>query len=302
MDKTPNNIALWAMHRSGSTHFGQRLASSLATIYGKYPTVSNLGEATGASGIVTEDLSGVGIWGEIEAQLCLGSEFVSTHIRWEFDKDKNLVCKNYMGSVNAEIDRRIEIIRSSAWKNHLVLRNMRWPNMNHISTEYDRAFVAGDFHHVVLWRRDLFDWICSRFIMRVTGTPHGMNLQYRDVEYKFAQESVADQFTSKLKRYIFSFYDSLDLLPKERTLMVETTAINDIPQLNWLDQTTLNLVDSLSIQRGATVWKSMTTKERVRPVDMITNETREKFRNWADNLNKELDWENLAQHVGFKTA
>lgn len=302
MDKTPNNIALWAMHRAGSTHFGQRLASSLAEIYGKYPEVSNLGEATGASGIVSTKLNGTGIWNELEGQLALGAEFITNHVRWEFDDDKKLICKEHVGSVNEEMHRRINLIKLSEWKNHLVLRNMRWPKMNHISVEYDRAFVAGDFHHVVLWRRDLFDWICSRYIFRVTGTPHGMNLQYDDVEYKFAEESMANEFMSKLRSYIFSFSDSLDFLPKERTLMVETTTINNVQQLNWLDQTTLKLIDPHSIQRGATVWKSKTTNQRVRPVDMITKETKEKFRQWADNLNEELDWTNLDYNTGLKLA
>jgi hypothetical protein len=300
MDKAPNNIALWAMHRSGSTHFGQRLASSMEHIYGKPPNVVNLGEATGASGIVSVKNGGRGIWNELQDQLQMGTEFVTKHIRWELNENSFLTWQEYYGSVNEEITRRENIIKASAWHNHLVLRNMRWPKMKAASNRYDRAFVEGDFHHVVLWRKDIFAWICSRMIFRMTGTPHGKDLEYDGLEYKFHTEDAKTEFLERLYEYVVEFKNSLAILPPDRTTIIETTEMNSATQISWPDGCVLKLVEPEKIVQGTTVWKDVTTGNRVLPPDMVDDEEKEVFRNWANRVEQGLNWSELENIVKFK--
>lgn len=302
MDQKPNNIAIWCMHRSGSTHFGQRVAFSMEHIYGKPPYVVNLGEATGASGIVTTKLGGSGIWNELQDQISIGSEFFTRHIRWELDENNFLRTKDYYGSVNAEITRREEILKQSTWSNHLVFRNMRWPKMAEASARYDNAIVQGDFSHIVLWRKDLFAWICSRMVFRMTGTPHGENLEYDGIEYMFHSDEAKKEFLMRLQKYVTEFRNSLRLLPVDKTVIVETSAMNDANKIVWPNGINLDLVDHATVKRGMTVWKSTSTGERVLPPDMIDEGEKEILREWAERVEQELDWNNLVQQFGFKTV
>lgn len=301
MTKNPNNVAVWCMHRSGSTHFAQRITRSMELIYGKEPDVANLGEATGSSGFVSTKLSGSGIWGELHGHLHMGAEFVCPHVRWEFDENKKInTNRGYTGSVNEEIRTRPNIIQSAEWTNHLVCRNLRWPAMNHVSKIYDQAFASSDrFHHVVLWRKDLLDWLCSRFIFRMTGTPHGYDLEYDGIEYNIDQEYVMDDFLKKISNYVADFQQSLTVLPKDRTVIVETVHMNNVHEIDWLDHTHLDLIDAERVRHGATVWTSKETKQRVRPIDMISADNLAVFKAWATKTIRDLDWTNLDKASGF---
>ena len=303
-NNAPNNIVLWAMHRSGSTHFGQRLATSMAYQYGPRPNVVNLGEATGASGIVSVKLGGKGIWNELQDQIAMGTEFFTNLIRWELDENNFLTHIESHGSVNEEISRREEILRTSPWSNHIVFRNLRWPKMKAASVRYDRAIVEGDFHHVVLWRKDIFAWICSRMILRMTGTPHGTDLEYDGLEYKFHTEDAKTEFLERLYEYVVEFKHSLDILPADRTTVIETTQMNSINQIVWQDGHSLKLIEPDKISAGTTVWKDVTTGQRILPPSMIDEEDKEIFRKWSDRVEQGLDWSNLdktlCNTLGFK--
>jgi len=296
----PNNIVLWAMHRAGSTHFGQRLATSMAYQYGPNPHVVNLGEATGASGIVSVKLGGKGIWNELQDQIAMGTEFFTNLIRWELDEKNFLSHRVSFNEVGEEISRREEILRTTPWSNHIVFRNLRWPKMKEASLRYDRAIVEGDFHHVVLWRKDIFAWICSRMILRMTGTPHGNNLEYDGLEYKFHTDDAKAEFIERLYDYVVEFKNSLDILPPERTVIIETTQMNSANHISWLDHRNLALVEPDKISVGATVWKDVITGQRVLPPEMIDEDDKVLLREWADRVEQELDWSNLDKNLGFR--
>lgn len=299
----PNNIVIWCMHRSGGTHFGQRMAHSMASKYGKLPNTANLGEATGSAGFIREGQGIGGIWNEMHTQLHMGTEFFIDHVKWTLDENNFLqAIDGYYGSVNEEIASRVKILKDRKWKNHVVFRNLRWPKMKSISTVYDSAILEGDFHHVVLWRQDLFAWFCSRAILRMTGVPHGDNLQYTGLEYMFNSDDAMLDFLATLDNYASEFKDSLKLLPAHKTVMVETTKMNSIDHIMWPDGKSLGLVDAENVRRGNTVWKNRTTGERILPPEMIDIKHRKILHTRAKQLEQALDWENLAQQFGFKPA
>jgi len=299
---TPNNIVLWCMHRSGSTHFGQRLASSMSMVYGKLPHVANLGEATGIAGFVSAHMNTAGIWEEMETHLYTGTEFFTDHVKWTLDENNSLQSMPGYGSINDEIASRVKILKDNSWKNHVVFRNQRWPKMKSISTVYDSAILEGNFHHVVLWRRDLFAWLCSFMIFRMTKTPHGNDLEYDGVEYTFRNKDKKTEFLSRQKNYLMEFKESLMLLPTHSTVMIETNKMNNVSLIEWPDGNTLDMVDPTKIKKGMTVWKNTATGERVLPPDMITDADRDMFQEWANQVEQELGWPMLAENLGFKTA
>jgi len=295
---SPKNIALWAMHRSGSTHFGYRLRNSLRQ---NYANTKYLGEATGWGGLIPYESSQTTFLEEMMEQITRGGDYVCDRASWKVE-DGIIVSSVTHGSVVDEIRNRLDIIKTNAWSDSIVFKMHPWPYMEDTFNKYADAVIKNDnFSHVLLWRKSLYDYMCSRFILRQKKTPHG-SILLDDTSLEFRSEQAQGHFLNRVSKNLDEFVRMAELLKsvKDNVIMVETISLNDIHTLS-IGQKSLVLTPPEQVKMGSTVYLDKDGQRHL-PRNIITVETQEILRRWADTHTEKYDWENLDKNLGFKTA
>jgi hypothetical protein len=289
-----NNISLWAMHRSGSTHFIHRLTNSMKNA-GRDAT--NIGECTGWGGFIP--IQENPILEEIQEFLPEGNDYVCPHITWQKDEEGRIVLLTVNGSLMGEIEQRLELLANGTWSNSILFKFHPWPTMGKYFDSYANAVLKNDFHHIILWRRSLYDWACSRFILRRTHSPHGV-MKYDGNPWEFRTDIEIDLFLNRLEENLSEFLKTMTVLSsrKERTVMLETMSLNDQSKISFGDRCTLDLIPAETIKKGKTVFLDEHGLRKL-PKEMLNEETQFILQEWADIQNEKYDWLNLDKNSGF---
>lgn len=294
----PKNIALWAMHRSGSTHFAVRLRDSLQAAGAN---AGYIGECSGWGGVVPYQTGQTTLLEEIMEQINQGGDYLCEHIAWQIDPHGVVTNKRTTGSVAEEIKNRLAILKAKAWKNNLIFKMHPWPHLENVFDEYaDAVLFNNDFQHVLLWRKSLYDYVCSRFVLRQKKTPHGF-IEWDGVPLEFRSSWAQQHFLDRVSLNLEEFVKMANTLVKckNKVTMLETTSLNSINRLEF-DQCALTLSPPEGVARGRTVYFD-SSKQRHLPKDMITIETQLILQKWADVHIEKYDWNNLDKNLGFKT-
>ena len=302
----PKNVVIWTLPRAGSTSllYGIRDAMRAAEL----PYVHQLWEGTGAWGVLklkNDRLLGK----QIDFSKIIDNDVeISAECRhWQVGKHGVLRSVNVIGDPRTEPDNRVNILREGNWINSVVFKNMRWSpeslDRQRLNKDFDDALFASpqQFHNVVLWRRNLFDWLCSRFVFMRVGMSHGTyewdgTTLIGDPE-KFRRGKYKNQAMSVLDEFIATF----DKIPKSSSIMVETGAINSMPTIAWPDSTELPIPTGAFEQKdGAMVYINTLTQKRVGPKDLVHPALIDIFRDIEAKANERFDWQNLDKNHGFK--
>jgi hypothetical protein len=309
---SPQNIIVWTLTRTGSTAFQQLLARGLYEAHG--PDVKNMQEATGIGGIMHAYSVAMHMRTKIDFGAAVDPALVPEEIKpvgytnWQIDNTGSLRMKEMSGNPVDEVHNRLDLIKSGNWKNHVVFKNMRWTlessHLQQLNMLFEDAMINSQqsFHHVVLWRKNIFDMVASRVAMKYTGLAHGV---YGFDGKPFEAHKVAyKEFGQGYQDTVDEFIRMLPLLDQQRTVMVETEKINSLEKIEWRDGTVLTMPDRASIVNkdvGINRYVHKHTKEEIRPIDMLGVATKEIAFNLANTMQQKYDWDNLGTKFGFKS-
>jgi hypothetical protein len=294
------NIVIFSMHRSGSTYLNTRIACGLGMYFGltdlKDYTVRNLGEITGWASLLTEDAKPLRMHSEVKA-LAQGIDCVMP-LRRLVIRRGNLRRRKGSSSVMQELESRERILRSGAWDNHAVMRIQPWQWRKMSDRIVDAALVP-DAHYVVLWRRDLFAWMTSMFILRNTAKSHGTIVFDGN---PFHKDVTVDTRVRWDSRYIDTFLNTVRKLSdrKDRVLVMETSQIDQIDTLEWPDGTTLVLPTKQALPEKGGISYVDADGNPVKKNDMISAASLDVIQQAADRLTQRYDWNNAVYDAVYK--
>ena len=300
----PKNIVIWCPARSGSTSLMRGARLGLKEIHG--PSTASLWEATGRYGILgpkdahgTEKNFNFAPWIDTPVSL--------NYHPWFINKRGSLR-RNRLGKTGnprTELPRRARLIREGNWQNSVIFKNMRWSNDSgrsrlELNELFDTAILtsSAEFHHIVLWRKDLFKWISSTFVFSRTQQAHG-TVEWDGKLFGDPAHFTGTKYTSGHYKALEQFIISSSRLPKEKTVMIETNSINAISELVWPDSTRLALPNNATLLTGKVNYVDTRTGAAVTPIDLIHPHAIKLFRAFEAKCNKHLDWQNLDKNLGF---
>jgi len=301
----PKNIVIWCYQRSGSTSLLRGTRLGLKEIYGL--STAGLWEATGRFGILGPEDAHRRDTKNFDFNPSIDTPTSLTYYPWFINKRRSLR-RNRLGKTGNprnELPMRARLIREGKWQNSIVFKNMRWSNdSDNIRLELNKLFdtailtSAAEFYHIVLWRRDLFKWICSKFVFAMTQQAHG-TVEWDGQFFGDPENFTGAKFISTAWRILEEFISSSDQLPKEKTIMIETNSINAISELVWPDGAALTVPTNESLSIGKVNYVDTRTGTAVTPIDLIHPYTIRLFRAFEAECNKNLDWQNLDKNLGF---
>jgi hypothetical protein len=302
----PKNIVLWSPPRTGSTSLISGMHRGLASVHG--PTVRGLWEGTGKYGILLPDDARAVTKNNIDLGNHDGNPLSLEYLHWFINRrgmlTKHKPLTGIVGDPRDEPPNRAQLIREGKWNNSVIFKNMRWSdeskNRVQLNQLFDAAILssAADFHHVILWRRDLFKWFCSTFLFARLSKAHG-EIEWDGKQYGLPQSFNSAHFKWHKDRLLTECIDSFKQLPKENTLMIETQSINNISTLTWPDGAVLEIPNQSTVPRGKVVYINTQTNQAVDPIDIVHPYAIEKFHNMEIEFNKKFDWQNLDKNLGF---
>lgn len=308
--KSPKNIVEWTLPRSGSTHFLQRMSRALALTYND-PDTKNMQEGTGLGGIfrdylgITKEID----FGDIFSEDPVKETINCDYMQWYIDETGKMRIHTVHGDPLMEPVARARMLKTMTWRNPVVIKNMRWSSESsetaRLNDMFDRAVIDSEvekFYHVVLWRRDAFELMCSRLIMTMIHKAHGTYEWDGKRLFGIVDPNMKELFQDNMFRLFSTFKDSLSILPPEQTVMVETKRMNDLHLLEWSDGTELYLPppDSLLKPIGSSNYVNIQTGEKVKPAQMLGPRTLDLIRQIAVRVEKELGWSQLDKTSGLK--
>jgi hypothetical protein len=232
------------------------------------------------------------------------------YMHWVVDQENNLTIVNQEGNPLDEITSRSNLIRNMTWSNAVVMKNMRWSRESDhpekLNEIFDRAFIEStgeEFYHIVLWRRSPHELMASRIAMGIAKKAHG-EIEWSGKKFKFAERYFAEEFTSVSRRHFRDFVSSVKQLPFDKTVLIETNALDAISTLEWPDGTALPLPDKSSIASkhgGSSTYIHKASKKRVKPMDMMAPGTVLLINQIASEAEEKLSWSTLGIDLGFRS-
>lgn len=300
----PKNVVIWTLPRAGSTSmlYGIRDAMKASNLR----QVQQLWEGTGVWGILRlRDYKQIGRNIDFSKSIDHTEKLSVDYRHWIVGKHGVLRSVTATGDPRVEVDNRVNLLREGNWINSVVFKNMRWSPESidrvYLNKEFDDAIFASpqSFHHVILWRRNIFDWLCSRFVFMRVGIAHGtyewdgttfISNNWRPIKVR-----------KQVYRVIDEFVNTFDIIPKHNTIMVETGDINSMKKISWPDETTLPLPkDVFKQDLGQMSYINLITQEKVKPVDLLQSCHIDLFSELAEEIDQRYDWQNLDKNSGFK--
>ena len=310
MTNIPQNISLLSLPRAGSTSMLTRLTRGMKEHYGNENVVKT-GEA----------ISNAGLFGgnhyTIHRAWKYGPENgTAPYLKWSIDQQNNFFIDQVEDNPENEFSNRIKLIRDSEFANHLVIKNLAGANTESVLDFSDALVSAGPrFHHVILWRKDLFGLICSRFVSDRTrrkknpssklnwvhNTAHGTykwNGKYLGKPDPDNEKSLAI-FSDYTRDIMSSYILSAQRLPKDRTVLLETTMVSDVQILRWNDDTILDMSTPLppriAAKSKSNKYLNVSTREFIKTADMIHPDVLVKLKKLSDELSSQYRWHELGQ-------
>ena len=308
MCDAPDNVCVWAMPRTGSTYMQQLLARGLWKVYGR--NVNNMQEAVSYGGFVPNWMQNSDIPDFSDAlEATDHADIGQTYFHWYINESMALRRCKETGNPLDEVLSRAAIIKEGDWKNHVVFKNMRWSHQCRLHQQldelYDDSILASkqNIHHVVTWRRDTLSALASWMVMRINQQAHG-NYGWDGVPLEFR----ADRAVFR-KSYIsthLEFANAMQKLDAGKTVMIETSALDRLDMIEWLDETSLalstrNIANNTKAANYVNNYLNMETGEIVRPLDMLSDSSRELATSIVQELEAATKWTQLDQHIGFKS-
>ena len=294
MINTPNNVCILAMPRSGSTSLMHLIRYNFAQIYGKENTVS-LGEATGLQSIVG---TRSGLAQEINFDSPIG-DILCDYVKWTIE-DGFIARRWHTGNPKEELYNRSSIIADGAWKNHAVFKNMRVHN-SLLTTGFDQAIVKNkNIHHIVLWRKDLYGLLCSKFILGATKLAHGV-YQWDGKPIGSMQDQFRiERFAANIDTMIASFLHAMkNVVPESKTVMIETSAITPTKKIIWSDERSLDITGPASLDRGNISYVLQSTGQQVSTKQMLDPDVAKYFAKLSESYKKLYDWDSIGKNSGL---
>ena len=301
----PKNIVIWTLPRAGSTSvlYGLRDAMRAA----KLRNVQQLWEGTGAWGILRlRHDKKLGKSLDFSRRMIIDEEISAEYRRWVVGPQGMLKMVDTIGDPRIELDNRVNILIEGKWINSVVFKNMRWSpeslDRAGLNKEFDDAIFASPkpFHHIILWRKNMFDWLCSRYVLMRVGMAHGIyewdgttligdKNRWKPAKYKRQAMAVLDEFIETFK-----------IIPKDKTIMLETSVLNSLNKASWPDQTGLSLPPNVFKQQsGSMVYINTATGLRASPKDLLQPFILDMFRELEAEINKKYNWQDLDKNSGF---
>lgn len=304
--KHPENICIWTIPRSGSTSMLYGLKTSLEDVLPPGKRIRHLWEATGIWGMLkmadSRDLHN-----KIDFSVIDDSVIYTNYRKWVVGPRGVLRIEEGLGDPRLEIENRLTILAEGKWKNPVIMKNMRWSpessDRQKLNSDFDHAILNSpkNFQHVVLWRRDIVDWLASRFML--TKMPDGAHgtLEW-DGEYLGNPDKFRIRRFSRVSlRVLDEFNESLAKLPRGKSMMVETKAMNSLDKLSWPDGKELPIASgAFDHARGQVMYVDAKTGSRLKSLDIIHPDIIGMFQEINHKAQNRLDWNNLDKLHGFK--
>ena len=301
------NIAIWTLPRSGSSSLMFGIRDSMKATLPQNMRVHHLWEGTGIWGILkfTENKS---LWNQIDFSSVDESSTIELHYRqWTVGPAGTLKINQVIGDPRLEVENRNRILREGKWNNAVVFKNMRWSGESYdrvrLSREFDQALLGSpkNFHHVILWRRNILDWLCSRYLLMKVTSPHGVH-EWDGVPMGNPEKFKKKRHVRNAMRVVSEFVDSLSAIPKQKSIMIETKAINSLTELVWPTNHRLQLnVDAFKQNAGSVTYINKNTGQKVNTVDLVPTEVLEVFHEINDRIQRTHNWNELPERHGFKS-
>lgn len=314
----PRDIVVWGQYRSGSTNMCYRLVYGIKWLGEPIPgqrLAKFLGEATGRAGTVGSGWRGAGreITEHLERKLADNDDkgsLLMPYSSWQKDDQGTFNRAEAFGDPFDEILHRLRVIQDGDWQNPVVFKHMGWPRFLEHQRKTSEAILGSDkdLYHVCTWRANLFDWMCSHYVIRKRDgsgfNPHG-TYEWDGRHFKIIRPEVKTNFLASSAGLLENFRTLIQDMPKDKSVIVETKDINQIQKMHWPNGAALPLP---SKQQLDDAFKGKVTGEniylyqgqRIRAADMIDPELLETFRDWAQTQERRLDWKNLPAQVGIK--
>ena len=306
--KMPKNIVVWTLPRSGSTHLQFRISRGQYDLT-ENPRTRNMGEAIGIGGMFRN------YWG-VSYEINFGDVFsdsadisIMNHIHWHIGREhNNLTTTNHNGNPLDEIKNRTDIIRNGTWSNPIVVKNMRWSRESDhpekLNALFDRAFIESsgeEFYHIVLWRKSPQELLASRIAMGIARKSHG-EIEWAGNKFNFSNKDLKQVFADVSRRHFSDFIASSKQLPFDKTILIETNAIDTISSLEWPDGTILPLPGKETLitkHGGSCTYIHKESGKKVKPIDMMSPKTMQIINLIAAEAEKS-SWSTLDTALGFK--
>ena len=308
MNEIPSDVAIWAMPRTGSTYIQQLVARGLWRAYGN--TARNMHEAVSYGGMIPQ-------WMELSIPIDFSDAIDPpddrvkqelTYFHWYLAEQNNLFRKKIEGDPIDEVMSRIDIINEGAWKNNIVFKNMRWSTECRLHKElnelYDNAIINSpkNIHHIITWRRDTLSTVSSWMVMRLIKQSHGSYV-WDGIPLEFVGDG--NDFTQAYISTHQEFSIAINKLDPNKTVMVETSVLDNLDSIEWkdgyrLELLTRHLAANTKAENYVNLYVNSTTGQIVRPIDMLSASSQA----IAENISKELEittnWSSLDQYIGFR--
>jgi hypothetical protein len=288
------NIIIFSMHRSGSTYLGARAAYGLGLYYGLEkrddPRVRNLGELTGWGAYFPEHhRTPDGIREIREIPRSGGDIMADKMVRWKIEEG-NLMKYTGIGSLMGEIANREQLLNSMEWNNNVIIKIQPWATWPQMLDRLSNAALKSDAHYVVLWRKDLYAWATSLFLLSRTKKHHGKLVFDRD---PYEIRAPYPLFFKHRDDYINTFISAISKLRavKDRVTFVETSEIDSFERFEWLDGQQLELPEKSLIKKGHMQYVDKDDRPLTKD-DMIDPAALAMLRHAAEQLEKKYDWAN----------
>lgn len=314
----PRDIVVWGQYRSGSTNMCYRLVYGIKWLGEPIPgqrLARFLGEATGRVGTVGSGWRGVAreITEHLEHKLYekdSKSSLLMPYSSWQKDDQGNMERRDAFGDPFDEILHRLRVIKEGDWQNPVVFKHMGWPKFLEHQSKTSEAMITSkkDLYHVCTWRGNLFDWMCSHYVIRKRDgsgfNPHG-TYEWDGNHFGIINKEVKENFLKSSAGLLDNFRTLIQDMPKDKSVMVETKDINRIEKMHWPNGAALPLPSKQQLENA---FKEKETGEniylhngqRIRAADMIEPNLLETFWQWSKEQEKRLDWTNLPSQIGIK--
>ena len=310
-DKLAKNIVIWTLPRSGSTHLQYRISKGQYDATKNFRT-RNLGEAIGIGGmfrnywgIAFEVNFGYAITGEEHEAVEM------SYLHWQVaPEEKNLTIVNINGNPLDEIASRTNLIRSGTWTNPTVMKNMRWSRESDhpekLNEMFDRAWLEAtgeEYYHIVLWRESTAELMASRIAMGIAKKAHG-EILWNGKKFNFKEDFFREEFAEVSRRHFRDFVSSSRQLPANKTVLIETKALDRVKQLEWPDGTVLSLPSKSELtgkHGGSSTYIHKESGKKVKPIDMMSPKTIQLMNLISAEAEQKLSWSTLGTDLGFRS-
>jgi hypothetical protein len=158
--------------------------------------------------------------------------------------------------------------------------------------------LTNDLRHVITWRRNTLDAVCSYIVGSFYTQQYGPFLfNQNKFEFTGNEKSYRTSYVTMHKEFV----KTLNRLDRVKALMVEVNSMSTLYNIEWEDGLSLDIIDRNNADKFINEYTIVGTNKSIRPIDMLSEKTINLAAAMADDIEHQFDWENLDGWTGFKS-